>query len=81
MSRHRRLQRKAKRLKPIFRAAEQAGWIVDFTAKNHPRLKPPPGAVDREGKPATPIIFSSTPSDRRGDDNGIARLRRYGVDL
>lgn len=75
------LRRSSKRLKPVFDAAEAHGWTLDFTGKNHPRLTPPPGTVDKAGNPAIPITFSLTSSDRRGDKNGIARLRRYGVDI
>jgi hypothetical protein len=28
-----------------------------------------------------PVTFGKTPGDRRGDQNGIAQLRRSGVDI
>lgn len=67
-------------LKPLVKAAEAAGWTYDRTRKDHPRLSPPPGLIDkRTGQHQAPIIFASTPSDRRGPKNGYAALRRAGV--
>lgn len=69
------------RLKDVVRAAEAAGWTYDRTRKHHPRLTPPRGLLDATGKSQPPIMFASSPSDIRGDKNGIASLRRAGVDL
>ena len=71
-----------KRLKKIVKAAEAAGWVYDTTASGHHRLTPPSGQVDqRTGNLRAPITFAKTPSDIRGDKNGIAALRRAGVDI
>jgi len=72
---------KPKRLLSVIAAAEAQGWTYDETAAGHPRLSPPSGLVDpyRRNRPAAPITFSKTPSDRRGDDNATAYLRRLGV--
>ena len=71
-----------KRLKKVVKAAEAAGWMYDTTANGHPRLKPPAGQKDeRTGELQAPVTFAKTPSDNRGDKNGIAALRRAGVNL
>ena len=71
-----------KRLKKVIQAAERAGWTYDETKNGHPRLNPPRGQVDpRTGNLRAPITFAKTPSETRGDRNGIAALRRAGVDL
>jgi len=62
-----------KRLRDVVRRAEAAGWRYDVTAKGHPRLTPPGSGA--------PVLFSSTPSDHRGDKNSLARLRRAGLKI
>lgn len=68
------------RLRGIVAAAEAAGWTYDRTAKHHPRLTPPPGTLTPAGERQGPVTFALTSSDWRGDKNGVARLRRAGVD-
>lgn len=72
-----------KRLAEIVRLATDSGWTYDVTRDGHPRLTPPAGTTDpyRQGRPAAPITFASTPSDVRGDKNAVAYLRRVGVDI
>lgn len=68
------------RLKKAVKAAEKLGWAYDRTKKHHPRLTPPKGLVNpRTGERQTPVIFSSSPSDPRSDDNGFALLKRHGI--
>jgi hypothetical protein len=62
-------------------AALEAGWTLDQTAKNHPRLTPPRGRRDGQGDRLTPVTFARTPSDWRGDRNAIAKLRRSGIEI
>lgn len=69
-----------KRLRKIFRAAEDQGWTI-VTTSAHPRLQPPPGLRDAQGDLAAPVIFASTPSDHRADKNSLAQLRRAGVEI
>ena len=61
-----------KRLQAIVKVAEAAGWRYDVTRKGHPRLTPPGGS-------GAPVTFALTPSDKRGDKNSIAALRRAGL--
>ena len=71
-----------KRLKKVVKAAEAAGWTYDETRRGHPRLSPPSGKIDeRTGSLMAPVTFPKTPSDHRADRNGIAALRRAGVDI
>jgi hypothetical protein len=71
-----------KRLKPFIDAAEEAGWKVEVSGTGHPMLYPPPGTVDpRTGGLAGPVKFAASPSDRRGDLNSRAQLRRLGLDV
>lgn len=71
-----------KRLKKIVAIAENEGWTYDETKDGHPRLRPPAGVMDaRSGRLAAPVVFSKTPSDRRGDANQVAVLRRLGVPI
>lgn len=69
-----------KRLKTIVECAEKQGWTYDETKDGHPRLNPPRGLM-YGGKLAPPVVFGKTPSDRRGDANTVALLRRLGVDI
>ena len=69
-----------KRLKKIVKAACEQGWSYDTTTAGHPRLSPPKGKIDpRTGALMAPVTFPKTPSDHRGDKNGVAALRRAGV--
>lgn len=69
-----------KRLKKVVKAAESQGWTYDTTSAGHPRLTPPRGMMDpRTGDLMAPVTFAKTSSDHRGDKNGIAALRRAGV--
>ncbi|GAA1877719.1 hypothetical protein GCM10009836_68890 [Pseudonocardia ailaonensis] len=63
--------------------AEEKGWTYDETSDGHPRLSPPAGLADpyKDGRPAAPVIFGKTPSDRRGDKNAASHLRRLGVEI
>lgn len=71
-----------KRLKKIVKAAEDKGWRYDTTSAGHPRLTPPRGMVDgRTGDLMAPVTFAKTSSDHRGDKNGVAALRRAGVNI
>lgn len=71
-----------KRLKKIVKAAESQGWSYDETRNHHPRLSPPRGIIDpRTGELMAPVTFAKTSSDHRGDKNGIAALRRAGLDV
>jgi hypothetical protein len=71
------------RLRDWVKLAREKGWTYDETADGHPRLKPPPGLTDpyRNNRPAAPVVFGKTPSDRRGDANMAAMLRRLGVEI
>lgn len=62
-----------KRLQAVVRLAQSHGWSYGRTARGHLRLCPPADVG------ADAVVFSSTPSDGRGDKNSIARLRRAGV--
>lgn len=75
--------RPPKRLKKWVEQAESQGWVYDETEEGHPRLNPPAGWPDpyRGGRPAMPVTFGKTPSDVRGDKNGVAVLRRLGVEI
>lgn len=68
-----RAGRPPKRLRGIVKLAENHGWSFGLTSQGHIRLQPPPEVT------VTAVVFSSTPSDGRGDKNSIARLRRAGV--
>lgn len=70
-----------KRLKSLFAFAVENGWTVTETQKGYPALKPPPGTTDHQGRSVTLVKFAKTPSDRRGDDNAIAQLRRLGLNI
>lgn len=70
-----------KRLRKAVKAAEQQGWSYDTTKAGHPRLTPPRGHRDRQGELTAPVTFSKTSSDHRGDKNGLAALRRAGVNV
>ena len=52
-------------------AAEEQGWVVEKTRKNHWRFVPP----DREH---SPVIFSGSPGDFRAFQNFISALRQRG---
>lgn len=71
------------RLRSVIKHAEDAGWTYDMTAKGHPRLLPPPGLTDpyRDGRPASPVVFTKTSSEPRADQNAVAILRRLGVNI
>ena len=69
-------------LRKVVKTARKAGWEYDMTGRGHPRLTPPPGARDGlTGELAGPITFASSPSDHRGHKNGLADLRRRGLDV
>lgn len=70
-----------RRLRKVVKVAEAAGWIFDTTKAGHPRLSPPRGLRDADGELVAPVLFASTPSDKRGDRNACAKLRRAGVDV
>ncbi|MFL0579607.1 hypothetical protein [Dietzia sp. 179-F 9C3 NHS] len=70
-----------KRLKKVFALAVENGWTVTETKKGYPGLIPPPGTVDHEGRPVTLVKFAKTPSDARSDANGLAQLRRLGLNV
>lgn len=72
-----------KRLRTIIDCATAQGWTYDETSEGHPRLTPPKGMPDpqRPGRMMYPVTFSKTPSDRRGDLNSAAALKRCGVVL
>lgn len=71
-----------KRLKTVVDTALKDGWVYDETQDGHPRLTPPPGWLHPgTGTPAPPVTFGKTPSDRRGDLNAEALLRRLGVNV
>ena len=59
-----------KDLKKILQEAKRQGWRVVLLESGHYRLYAPDGEhiVDASG----------TPSDRRGLDNMLAQMRRYG---
>jgi hypothetical protein len=69
------------RLRKIVRAALDAGWTYDTTKKGHPRLTPPRGQRHADGTLVAPVTFALTPSDHRGDRQGVAYLRRAGIRL
>ncbi len=71
------------RLREWVELAEGVGWTYDETKDGHPRLSPPPGLTNshRGNRPAAPITFGKTPSDRRGDTNAVALMRRLGIPI
>jgi hypothetical protein len=58
-------------LRSIEQAAQEQGYTVGRTKKNHPKFTPPDPTKEI-------VIFSGTPSDVRAIKNGLARLRRQG---
>jgi hypothetical protein len=54
----------------LVKEAEGQGWRVQRTKKGHWRLLAPDGVGI--------VIAAGTPSDRRGFDNTVASMRRYG---
>ena len=76
------LARPPSRLRLWVEIAEEAGWRYDESADGHPMLYPPAGTTDpRHGRLAPPVEFGKTPSDKRGDLNTVALLRRLGVKI
>lgn len=69
------------RLARAIKIAENARWRVGRTKRNHIYFRPPPGLKDQHGRPAKPVYFAGTSSDFRGDKNGLAALRRAGLDV
>jgi len=61
-----------KDMQRLVKAAENAGWMVSRTKKNHLKFKAPTGAT---------VIAASTPSDHRSVMNTRAELRRHGLDV
>lgn len=57
-------------LRDIVQAAEEAGWEVGFTKKNHLQLRSPDGVT---------VFGPGTPSDWRAILNFRAKLRREGL--
>jgi len=62
-----------KDLRAILREAERQGWQVELRKGGPYKLRPPAGQ-------GPPITTGSTPGDRRGLLNLIARMRRYGFE-
>jgi hypothetical protein len=60
-------------LGPLKRIAERQGWTVELRRNGHWAWYPPGG-----GKP---VFSPSTPCGGRGDANGVARLRRAGLEV
>lgn len=59
-----------KDFKKVIKAAEQQGWRCERTRNGHWRLYAPDGK--------NIVHAAGTPSDRRGLDNTIAKMRQYG---
>lgn len=55
----------------LLKAAEAQGFTWDLTKSGHPRVYGPDGAFV--------TTLASTPSERRGWLNGLAKLRRAGL--
>ena len=70
----------AKDYRPLVKAAEAAGWVLEVTGKGHNRLRPPRGSRRPDGDLAAPVIFPASPSDHRGPANCRKQLRQNGVD-
>lgn len=64
------MSKNKKETKDLIKALEAQGFTVSKTRKNHYAVR------DAEGRFITTL--ASTPSDRRGFYNAIARLRRAG---
>jgi MinD-like ATPase involved in chromosome partitioning or flagellar assembly len=60
-------------LRKIINQAEEAGWTVCKTNKNHLKFVP--------GEHEPPEFFSSTPGDWRAVHTLKAKLRRRGLEL
>lgn len=67
-----------KRLKKLAKELAKQGWVYKPT-KSHPRWCPPRGWETPDGSAPYPVTFSLTPSDRKGDRNSLAQLKRQGV--
>ncbi len=60
-------------IRDVIKAAQQQGWIVETTARNHWKFVPP--SREQGG----PFYHSGTPSDVRAIRNLISMLRRAGL--
>lgn len=58
-----------KNMKKLKKEAEEQGWTVEVTKKNHLKWISPDGDS---------VITSSTPSEYRGQKNFLSSLRRRG---
>jgi hypothetical protein len=54
--------------------AEQQGWRIQQTASSHWQWLPP-------DKSQSPVIQAHTPSDYRGVQNFLSRLRKRGLKI